>query len=50
MIRNTISYNAKNMKLKKEQIEEKFKFMVTKLSRIEILNIFEKIKKLKKQI
>ena len=45
IIRNTISYNAKDMKLNKEQIEEKFKFMVTKLSRIEILNIFEKIKK-----
>ena len=43
--RNTISYKIRDNKLSKTQIEEKYKFMITKLSRIEILNIFEKIKK-----
>jgi hypothetical protein len=43
--RNTISYNSRDNKLSKEEIEEKYKYMITKLSRIEILNIFEKIKK-----
>ena len=41
--RNTVNY--KDNKLSKQQIEEKYKFMITKLSRNEILNIFEKIKK-----
>ena len=43
--RNSISYNTKDKQLSKNQKEEKYKFMITKLSRIEILNIFEKIKK-----
>jgi len=43
-IRNTVSYNNKENKLNQEQIEEKYKYMITKLNRLEILNIFEKIK------
>ena len=44
IIRNTISYNNKENKLNQKQIDEKYKFMITRLSRLEILNIFEKIK------
>ena len=44
IIRNTISYNKKESKLNQKQIEEKYKFMITRLSRLEILSIFEKIK------
>ena len=42
--RNTISYNNKDNEISKK-LEEKYKLMITKLSRSEILNIFEKIKK-----
>ena len=42
--RNTISYNTKDNEISKK-LEEKYKLMITKLSRSEILNIFEKIKK-----
>ena len=44
VIRNTISYNNKEKKLNQKQIDEKFESMITKLNRLEILNIFEKIK------
>ena len=44
VIRNTISYNNKENKLNQKQIDEKYKLMITKLSRLEILNIFKKIK------
>ena len=44
VIRNTISYNNKENKLNRKQIDEKYAFMITKLNRMEILNIFEKIK------
>ena len=44
VIRNTVNYNNKEKKLNQKQIEEKFAFMITKLNRLEILNIFEKIK------
>lgn len=44
VIRNTVSYNNKEKKLNQKQIDEKFESMITKLNRLEILNIFEKIK------
>lgn len=44
VIRNTVSYNNKENKLNQKQIDEKYKFMITKLSRLEIINIFKKIK------
>ena len=44
VIRNTVSYNNKEKKLNQKQIDEKFEYMIKKLNRLEILNIFEKIK------
>ena len=43
--RSTISYNPKDIKLKLQKKEDQYKLMIKKLSRNEILNIFEKIKK-----
>ena len=43
-IKNTVSYNNKENKLNIPQKSEKFKYMVKKLNRVEILDIFEKIK------